>query len=397
MDAASIRALEITGNDVEVCGLEICSNGQAASNGMYGVNVHGDRAYVHDIYVHDIHASAVVFRGQDCVAERVIAVDVGWDMGLCIGGASCVFRRCESYNNGRSVVACDSDTVDMQAVGCYAYNPGNTRYTDQHHNVFHFEDCNGMLVKDCTVYYDGNHDFCSNSDPTLKAVIARANSGQPALVDGLTVIVKETFVCRDLTGWALILDYGPRDRTPLRVENVQVLNYTDEIFRQSLQVADQEWRNVYIRGGIEVTQAGAASSIISMENVHIDGRGLQFDFYSPQYGYDPNGVVHGCTFTNIAGWVLSGRFDNWKIVHNVFRNVRGVKLLAAKNNPDRLSRNTLIQSNVFEDCGDLLAFDDGTSALIHGNMFYDNTIIGDAERIRVGPPSEANIYWRQAN
>jgi polygalacturonase len=152
-------AFRVKATGVKFLGGEIYSDGQAVGHGMYGINLLGDNCIVDGTRIHHIHASAVVSRGVNNVIRNIRVENVGWDMGLCRGGSKrTIWENCWCNNVGRSAVACDDKAETMQIVGCSAVNPGNTTYVNQQHNVFHFEDCNDGLVKNCTVRYTAAHD-----------------------------------------------------------------------------------------------------------------------------------------------------------------------------------------------------------------------------------------------
>jgi hypothetical protein len=384
-------AFRVKATGVKFLGGEIYSDGQAVGHGMDGINLLGDNCIVDGTRVHDIHASAIVSRGVNNVIRNIRVQNVGWDMGLCRGGSKrTIWENCWCNNVGRSAVACDDKAENMQIVGCVAVNPGNTTYVNQQHNVFHFEDCNDGLVKNCTVRYTAAHDYCSHDDSNLKAVVARC-AGRAVVVDGLTVIIEAGF--HAATAIPLLADYGP-DTIPLRVGNVRVDNSANEILTVALQSADMEWQNWHVTGGLAVTQSGAASSVMRMDNVHIDGKNLAFSFYCPQYGYDLDGSITNCTFENINGWAMAGRFDSWRIANNVFRNVDGIALLAQSNNPARKSQNTIITGNVFDNCRYVLAIDLGTMAETDGNIFRGNTISGKSGTLYYGKAPGTSVYWQ---
>jgi hypothetical protein len=384
-------AFKVKANGVRLLGGEIYSDGQAVGHGMYGINLLGDNCIVDGTYIHDVHASAIVSRGVDNVIRNIRVENVGWDMGLCRGGSKrTIWQDCWCNNVGRSAVACDDKAENMQIVRCYALNPGNTTYVNQQHNVFHFEDCNGGLVKECTVYYTAAHDYSSHNDNNMKAIVAR-HTGKAVVVDGLTVVLEAGFHAG--TPIPLLADYGP-DTTPLRVNNVRVYNSTTETLSVTLQSADMEWQDWYITGALTVTQSGAASSVTRMERVYIDGQNQAFSFYYPRYGYDPNGVITNCTFENIDGWAIAGRFDGWKITDNLFRNVAGIALLAQFNNPARKPKSTVITGNVFDSCMCVLWVSRGITAEADGNTFRGNTISGKSGTIYYGEAPGTSVYWR---
>jgi hypothetical protein len=384
-------AFKVKATGVRFLGGEIYSDGQAAGHGVYGINLFGDNCIVDGTRIHDIHASAIVSRGVNNVIRNIRVENVGWDMGLCRGGSKrTVWENCWCNNVGRSAVACDDKAEDTQVIGCYALNPGNTTYVNQQHNVFHFEDCNNGLVQNCTVHYTAVHDYCSHTDSNMKAVVAR-HTGKAVVVNGLTVILEAGFHAAPAI--PLLADYG-QDTIPLRVSNVRVYNSAQEGLTVSLQSADMEWQNWYVSGILAVTQSGAASSVMRMDNVHIDGRNQAFSFYYPRYGYDPNGVITNCTFEDISGWAIAGHFDRWKITNNIFRNVDGVALLAQSNDPAKKSKNTVIVGNVFEDCVCVLWVGRGITAEADGNIFRGNAILGKCGTIYYGEAPGTSVYWR---
>jgi hypothetical protein len=224
----------------------------------------------------------------------------------------------------------------------------------------------------------------------MKAVIARS-TGRAVMVDGLTVILEAGF--HAATAIPLLADYGP-DTIPLRVSNVRVYNSTNEILTVALQSADMQWKDWYISGGLAVTQSGAASSVTRMDNVHIDGKNQAFSFYYLQYGYDPRGSITNCTFENINGWAIAGRFDSWKITNSIFRNVDGIALLAQSNNPARKSKNTIITGNLFDNCRYVLWIDRGITATTDRNIFRGNTISGRSDTIYYGKAPGTSVYWQ---
>lgn len=386
-----VTAMQVSANGVTIYGGEIYSDGQAAGRGMYGIDLSAGHCVVDGTHIHDIHASGVVSRGENNVIRNLRVEDVGWDMGLCRGGSKqTIWQDCWCNNVGRSAVACDDNAENMQIVGCYALNPGNTQYVNQQHNVWHFETCNGGLVKDCTVQYTAEHDYCSHTDSGLKAVVARYN-GQEVVVDGLTVLLDSGFATSATL--SLILDYGS-DAIPLRVSNVRVHNDTDVILRVALQSADMEWQDWSVYGGLAITQPGAASSVIRMQDLHIDGKNLPFDFYYQPYGYNSDGTITGCTFENIDGWAIKGHFNSWTITQNTFRNVDGIALLAQSNNFARKSNATVIADNLFDSCRNVLLVHGGTTAAAHNNSFRDNRISGQSQTLYRGSFAGTSVYWR---
>jgi hypothetical protein len=391
--AGAVTAIQASANGITIWGGEISSKGQAVGCGLYGIDLSGDNCIVDGTHIHDIHASGVVSRGSNNIIRNIRVENVGWDMGLCRGGSRrTIWQDCWCKNVGRSAVACDSKAEDTQILRCEALNPGNTRFVNQQHNVWHFEDSDGGLVKDCTVRYTADHDYCWHTDTNSKAVLARCN-GKEVIVDGLTVILEPRF---DTTATiTLLADYG-RDTIPLRVSNMRIYNNTDEILSVALQGPDMEWWDWYVYGGLAIRQAGAASTVVRMQRLHIDGNDLPFDFYSQQYGYDPNGIITDCTFENIKGWAITGCFDKWKITNNVFRNVNGIALLAQSNNFARKSEHNVIASNLFDRCGYVLFVHGGTTTGTHANAFCGNTVSGRTETVYYGSFAGTSVYW-QAN
>jgi hypothetical protein len=389
--SGNVVAFMVKASGVKLLDGEIYSDGQALGNGVYGINLLGDNCIVDGTRVHDIYASAIVSCGVNNIIRNIRVENVGWDMGLCRGGSKrTIWENCWCNNVGRSAVACDDKAENMQIVGCSALNPGNTTYVNQQHNVFHFEDCNDGLVKNCTVRYTAAHDYCLHTDSNMKAVVAR-HTGKAVVVDGLTVNLEAGF--HTAMPIPLLADYGT-DTIPLRVSNVRVYNSSREILTVTLQSPDMEWQDWYVSGGLAVTQAGAASSVTRMDNVHIDGKNQAFCFYYPQYGYDPNGVITNCTFENINGWAIAGRFDSWKITNNIFRNVDGIALLAQSNNPARKPKNTVIAGNVFDNCMCVLWVGRGITAEADGNAFRGNTISGESGTVYYGEAPGTSVYWR---
>ena len=175
---------------------------------------------------------------------------------------------------------------------------------------------------------------------------------------------------------------------------MRVDSQSDEILGGQLQIDDIEMQDCSFHGAVSFTQVGAASAITRMENVHVAGRGRTVDFYYPQYGLEPNCVISNCTFENINGWALRGRFEDCLIEHNTFRDVCAVSLLAKVTDASNKSNHTVICNNTFVDCQVILSVWDGTTRAAHGNRFRDNTVTGINGIVYRGSSPGTSVYWR---
>ena len=176
--------------------------------------------------------------------------------------------------------------------------------------------------------------------------------------------------------------------------DVQFINRSQEVAQVYLVVGGVQWTDSRLFGPIKITQWGIGSTVRHMVNVHVNGNNKAFDFYYLKYGQEPNGVISGCTFEKINGWALTGRFDTWKIVRNLFSRCSGVDLECASGNTANKPNDALIQHNTFEHCPTVLQVYWGTTAETHRNLFCDNLIAGKCITIYAGTAAGTTVYWR---
>jgi hypothetical protein len=304
-----------------------------------------------------------------------------------------VWSACEGENVGRSLLSTDMGASNVQWIDCVARNCGNTTYVDQQHDVYHFEGCAGGLIQNCRAYYDCGSDYQTNDDTRTKYVV-RVNASTGIMIDGLDVKVDASFspATTPLHAWGLFAMDDPGNGD-ISMTNVVYANDSDEIDHPYLGGGDVQWTDSSLFGPIAVNQASSVSTILRLENVHVNGNGRQFDFYYLRYGIDPDGIITNCTFENIDGWAIAGHFDNWKICGNVFRNVNGVNLLNSSGNAYDKSNDSLIEGNLFEDCNTVLGVYWATTAAVHKNYFCGNTISGQSQTVYCGGSPGTSVYW----